>query len=310
MCINPRFYLIGTKYAKSHNLDILPKLLEHGIISIGFFKDLDLNPIIGADFNQAKEWVQEKAPHRNQIAINSLARFAGIRPGDIVALKSHSAPSRHQARLVISKYAVVKGNTKSEYMRIPDLGHTMAVDFLDQREPIELPLGYGRTLHEILKIDRRIMIFGAYARYAYNEVSRNLDKDLTSVEVPARGGYLMQRIHNQIQNNLRKVLEDIYGPEVVTQEQNYVDIKVSLGSKTILFEVKSSPSPISCLREAVGQLLQYSWNLGLRDQGVSYVVVGPTEIYGSAFEFLKHIRKETGLNINYCTPASYVSDNY
>lgn len=302
----PHFYIIGTKYGRSK--DVLPRMVLDSAISTGFVNNIDLTPIIGEDFHTAQSWVESRIPQESGVAKNTLARFAGIKPGDVVALKSHSAPQGSKARLVIARFAVVAGTTKAIYARSQQLGHMLKVDFLDEQEPISLALGYGQTLHPIKDKSRIKLIFGQYADAARAEHSEEIttkDKPTHSTEVAARGAYLMQRVHNALQNQMRDVLVANYGQSAVKQEESFVDLMVQLKSRTLLFEVKSSPSPIACIREAFGQLLQYSWRLGLSGNVVTYIIVGQSPPSREDTEYLDHIRAEAGVLIIYCTPSTF-----
>lgn len=302
----PRFYLIGTKYARSK--DVLPRMVLDGVISTGFVQELDLTPIIGTKYPTAHSWIEAHVPHESGVAKNTLARFAGMKPGDVVALKAHSAPQGSQPRLVIARYAVIAGSTNAIYAQSQELGHTLKVDFLDQQEPIELALGYGQTLHAIEDPDRIDLIFGQYAksaRLAATETVATKARATHSTEVAARGAYLMQRVHNALQNQLHELLVAQYGQPSVKQEESFVDLMVQLKHKTLLFEVKSSPSPVACIREAIGQLLQYSWRLDLHGKAVKYFVVGPSLAGKEDSEYLAHIAKESNIPLIYCTPTTF-----
>ncbi len=307
MTASPRFYLIGTKYDRSQ--DVLPRMILDGVISTGFVDALDLSPIVGKGYAAARAWIDGQIPQESGVAKNTLARFAGMRPGDVVAVKAHSAPRGSQPRLVIARYAVVAGSTNAIYAPSQELGHTLKVDFLDEQEPVELALGYGQTLHAIEDEDRIGLIFGQYAesaRVAASETAKASDKATHISEVAARGAYLMNRAHNALQNELRKLLVAQYGEAAVKQEEGYVDLKVQLPHKTLLFEVKSSRSPVSCIREAIGQLLHYSWSLRLSGKAVAYVVVGPSLANHEDVVFLNHVATEAKLQLIYCTPTTFV----
>lgn len=306
MTASPRFYLIGTKYARSQ--DVLPQMILDGVISTGFGDDLDLSPVVGKDYDAALAWINSQIPQESGVAKNTLARFAGMKPGDVVALKAHSAPNGSQPRLVIARYAVVAGSTKAIYASSQKLGHTLKVDFLDEQQPVELALGYGQTLHAIKDEARINLIFGRYAesaRIAASEAAKSTDKATHISEVAARGTYLMHRTHNALQNELRKLLIAQYGEAAVKQEEDYVDLKVQLPHKTLLFEVKSSPSPVSCIREAIGQLLHYSWKLGLSGKDVTYVIVGPSMAKQEDVAFIRHVATEAKAELIYCTPSTF-----
>jgi len=115
----------------------------------------------------------------------------------------------------------------------------------------------------------------------------------------------MQRTHNELQNELRKLLIAKYGASAVKQEEDLIDLMVHLGDKTLLIEVKSSPSAVSCIREALGQILQYSWQIGLHGSNVRYVIVGSSAAAEEDIAFLEYVRRETKLSLAYCTPKTF-----
>ena len=86
----PRFYLMGTKYGRSE--DVLPQMVLDGVISTGFVRAIDLSPIVGKEYSEALDWIRVQIPQESGVAKNTLARFAAMKPGDLVALKAHSAP--------------------------------------------------------------------------------------------------------------------------------------------------------------------------------------------------------------------------
>jgi len=308
---SPNFFLIGTKYDRSQN--VLPRMIMEGVISTGFnTPELDLSPIIGKDYQEASAWIQNTIPNASGIAKSTLARFAGVQPGDVIALKSHSAPQGGKPRLVIARYAVVAGDKKAIYAQSAALGHTLKVDFLDEQEPIELALGYGKTLHAIENQDRIAQIFGQYAEGANLATLEDFsikDRSTHSTEVAARGQYIMQRIHNKLQNQLREQLISRYGQKFVKQEEGFVDLMLSLKHQTIIFEVKSSPSPLTCIREALGQLFYYSWKHGLQSKNTKYVVVGPSLPCENTLKYIAHIEGESKIDITYCTPTTFAPCN-
>ena len=309
MNLSPKFYVIGTKYSRTDN--VLPLMLSHGVISTGFAGAINLERIMGQDFRTALASIKALIPNASGVAKNTLARFAGIKPGDIIALKSHSAPNGKKARLVIARYAVVSGVDKADYKKIERLVHTIKVDFLDEQEPIELNLGYGQTLHLIKSAVRVNLIFDRYSQvlsehYSDTPVKALSDKSTHTSEVPARAAYVMERAHNDIQNEMRRELLKLYETNCIGQEEHHVDLIVRLPNKTLLIEVKSSLSPTWCIRESLGQLLKYSWKLNLFGGNVSYVVVGSKEPTDKDKSFLLHITKQTKICLIYCTPSSFI----
>ena len=69
--------------------------------------------------------------------------------------------------------------------------------------------------------------------------------------------------HNQIQPALFEHLKSIYGESVSgeqpTADGTYIDVAVCQGGKYTYYEIKTGLSAQSCIREALGQLLEYSF---------------------------------------------------
>ncbi len=301
------FYLIGSKYGGEH--DVLPDMLAKGVICTGFANHIDLSEIIGGDWAENRRWLQQKIPAATSTAKGTLAMFASLRPGDLVAVKAHSAPNGTKARLVICRYAVVCGEHKAQYQTDAELGHTLKVDFLDPIEPFELNLGYGRTLHKIRTAQRIAMIFGAYPpsmpeKAARNELEPTNPKATHTTLVPGRGAYLMQRVHNELQNWIYQQLERYFAqqpgqPPEYKREDNGADIRISWPDKLVLIEVKSSVSPLSCVREALGQLLHYDFKLRKRGQQLALIVAGPMPASQSDQDFIGHVASMLAVPFRY-----------
>lgn len=84
--------------------------------------------------------------------------------------------------------------------------------------------------------------------------------------------------HNDLQAALFEHLCDIHGDEQVSGEQDcgigkFVDVAVRDGDEYVYYEIKTGYSPQSCIREALGQLMEYSFWPGAQS-ACGLVVVG------------------------------------
>jgi hypothetical protein len=293
---------------------MLPEMEKASVVATGFASHVDLQRCYSDDPQTVRECLARILPGETGTAKGTLARFLALRPGDMIALKAHSAPNRSRPRLVIARYAVVTGTQLPRYRRDSSLGHTFSVEFLEQQAPVEFPFGYGATIHEIKDHNRLDVIFGAYpivSRVFAEERDRASKPNRpthTSI-VAARAQYAMQRVHNELQNQLRNLLEQIHGTKAVAVEEHFVDLAVTLPGRHILFEVKSSASPTQCIREALGQLLHYAWTTNHPQTNCELHVVGPLPLQRIDAEFLDYINARTGLALSYCQPNSYVPKN-
>lgn len=101
--------------------------------------------------------------------------------------------------------------------------------------------------------------------------------------------FIAEQKHNKIQEALEKLLIEEYGQDNVILEENYVDIKLLQPNYISFYEVKSAPYASQCIKDALGQILLYSFNDN--DKRVKkHIVVGqyaPTENDKEYIEFLK-----------------------
>lgn len=72
--------------------------------------------------------------------------------------------------------------------------------------------------------------------------------------------YIVEQKHNKIQEALEEKLVEEYGKENVLLEENYVDVKLIQPNYIGLYEVKSASYASECVREALGQILFYSYH--------------------------------------------------
>jgi hypothetical protein len=109
--------------------------------------------------------------------------------------------------------------------------------------------------------------------------------------------------HNLVQDALFRHLEEIHGEDNTSGEQDCgngtpIDVAVRCGKGFIYYELKTGLSAQSCLREAIGQLMEYSYWPGAQ-QANSLVVVGEAPYDKDAKAYIKRLRKDFLLPIDY-----------
>jgi hypothetical protein len=111
-------------------------------------------------------------------------------------------------------------------------------------------------------------------------------------------------LHNEMQDSLYRILASRVGKGSVGTENlngyGQIDAVVLLPGKTIFYEIKTSNSPRICIREAIGQLLEYSYwpNYTAADE---LVIVGPRPLDSDAATYISTLRAITGLNLAYAS---------
>ncbi len=107
--------------------------------------------------------------------------------------------------------------------------------------------------------------------------------------------------HNDLQYAVHEYLVRLYGQEHVGTENRAgggrrIDVVVEVGDERIFYEIKISTSLQSCIREAVGQLLEYSYWASTR-QATKLVLVTENESTQEAKDYLRLLREKFGLPI-------------
>ena len=124
----------------------------------------------------------------------------------------------------------------------------------------------------------------------------------TTVSVPERRLNKALR-HNDIQYALGQYLIRQYGEDTVRDEfrsgnRNKVDLAVKQGDDFTYYEIKIGETARHCIRQAIGQLLEYSYWPQAR-RAVRLIVVGEPALDPDAEKYLTYLRKEFGLPICY-----------
>ncbi len=111
--------------------------------------------------------------------------------------------------------------------------------------------------------------------------------------------------HNLLQEALYRRLVSRYGKDNVGTELpsgvgTQIDIVVKSTNKYWFYEIKTALTPRSCLREAIGQLLEYAFWPGAHEP-TRFIVVGESPIDKEGQQYLRRLRKRFSLPIEYET---------
>jgi hypothetical protein len=109
--------------------------------------------------------------------------------------------------------------------------------------------------------------------------------------------------HNVLQDALYQRLSSKYGKHNVRAEQpsgvgTLIDIVVKMRNEYWFYEIKTALTPRACLREAIGQLLEYGFWPGAREPA-RFIVVAESPIDEDGQEYLRRLRKRFSLPIEY-----------
>lgn len=104
--------------------------------------------------------------------------------------------------------------------------------------------------------------------------------------------------HVRLQNALFDHLCKVHGRTSVHYERDFVDITVTDEGETIFIEIKMAGRATGCIREAIGQLLEYGF-YPTRGKASRLVVVGEAEPTPDDRTYLDYLRTTFGLPLYY-----------
>lgn len=111
----------------------------------------------------------------------------------------------------------------------------------------------------------------------------------------------VELLHEEISIALTNVLEKMYGSKNVKREHphlnNRIDIVLQQGKSLTFYEIKTYNSIKKCIREALGQLIEYSMYHNCNIAKELIIVTSPFNNTKEEEMYMEHIRNLTGLNI-------------
>ncbi len=109
----------------------------------------------------------------------------------------------------------------------------------------------------------------------------------------------VKSIHNQLQNELFKKLNNEYSNDKLIMEENWIDILQVSEGKNYLYEIKPYESPTKCIREGIGQLLHYCSQQFEDTENVILVIAGPNRLRNDDIDYLKFIQATINIETKY-----------
>jgi hypothetical protein len=323
------YYIIGSKYGDDDGNDVVPKIdefIDNQCVAIGFLGDMDFSGLMGNTPEKIQEFVHQYW-HEDKPAAYKIKRYfqllSQIKEGDIIAVKSHGAHNQ----LTIIAYAEVVNRNGSIYEHHQDiLGHHINVEFLNARFYKPLGLTYAETIHHLTpKKDEEKFhkVFGWYAEVDGDQ--ENPDPSLIDIEEESLEGdekdverneegynekteisfqrspmlsVRVNRIHNRIQNRFIKYLNQEYINDKISGEKNRIDAKRITTNEIFIYEIKPFESVYTCIREGIGQLLDYSHKESTKKK-IHLFIVGPNIPSQNDIEFLEVIKRVLKLPFGY-----------
>lgn len=165
----------------------------------------------------------------------------------------------------------------------------------------EISAGYHYVLSDLLKNTTSITNSSGVYRFKSGHNPTKTGSLNSSYTVTVANKVLL---HKEIQEHIFKQLAKEYGEEragteVSTGNGTSIDIVLKdEGNKDIFYEVKTSGNAQKCIREALGQILEYSL-YPEKFLCSKMIIVGPSEPNSSVKKYLAHLRDSTKLPVFY-----------
>jgi hypothetical protein len=321
------YYVIGSKYKDDDGKDtvsIIDYMLKRNVVATGFFWDEDFSELYNHSFYEIHKWIDDNVKDKSgkyQAGKRTLGYFLNLKPGDIIAVKSHGL----FGSLTIIAYAEVKEVEGKVYE--PDgniypegLGHIVHVEFIESNLWIDTGLTYGQTIHHIVPGENEghfEKIFGSYSTLEKDPINIDLVDDMQddvdiSVEEDRinekltepryrKASYtsLVSQTHNKIQIAFAKQLKLQFPSDIIRTESNYIDIKRENENEIFYYEVKPYNSAYSCIRAGIGQLLDYCYSNTAKSKKIHLRVVGTPQPLENDLKFITFIKHSLNISFDY-----------
>ena len=318
----PNFYVIGSKYGDENGNDTVPKIndfIKNRCVATGFMEWADFSDYMYKDAQTvntfiAKAWPDGKPSMPKKQRVFRL--LSQLKQGDIIAIKSHGRFNQ----LTIIAYAMVVQKNGFVYDYDPDdLGHRIHVDFLETGLYTNTGLNYSETIHQIKPTHEHFKkIFGWYALKGSNEIVEIENEDVEDADNEAEGenqghynakqeglyergpisAVQVRRIHNEIQNKFIFYLKQAYPQDIINGEKTWIDAQRETSSDVFIYEIKPSISVYACIREGIGQLLDYHHQHPTK-KPKKILIVGQSEPEDRDLSFIENIKSNLQIPFTY-----------
>jgi hypothetical protein len=166
-----------------------------------------------------------------------------------------------------------------------------------------------RTFDKMLPIYRYVTNENIYIRTKLKNNHNKFKFVKTNVSLPEERKYTLEEKsvdinvrHSIIQNKLVKQLIEKYGNDNVSPEVrifgNKIDVVVNDNGKNYFYEIKSAPTARDCIRQAIGQILDYAYWPGQKNADKIFIV-GEGILESDTKSYLSYLNNNFGIGIEY-----------
>ncbi|MDT0606097.1 hypothetical protein [Croceitalea rosinachiae] len=110
----------------------------------------------------------------------------------------------------------------------------------------------------------------------------------------------VKKKHSRLQNKLFEILSKRHLQSHLIMEENYIDLKFEDENTIIIFEVKPYQSVNRCIKESLGQLMGYYYNLeNSSNKKVELIIAGPNQLKGIDKNYLRFLKSILKVKLTY-----------
>jgi hypothetical protein len=226
----------------------------------------------------------------NYLLRNNPALFTGYKMWALVDDEISDIEKIHEI-----EPSIVKPETFIFFGKLIDLkslDYDEVLSTFDKMLPIYLYIEKKEAKPEIDKINKYIFSFKK-----------------TNVSLPHTKSYYTKQVeieidirHTKIQEKLVNKLSKEYGNENVALEHplngNKIDVVVNDNGKRIFYEIKTASNARDCIRQALGQILDYAYWPGNKNAD-TLVIVGEKAIDKDTKNYLKYLNNKCRIKLEY-----------
>ncbi|MEX1013643.1 MAG: hypothetical protein WDZ80_00595 [Candidatus Paceibacterota bacterium] len=139
-----------------------------------------------------------------------------------------------------------------------------------------------------------------------SNTSGNRSENSTSYGKRSPGSYEIKHVHDQISKGVEAYLkglmktEESVNYEVLLGSYKKVDVVFEKANEIIYYEIKTHPKLIFCIREGIGQLLEYGYyNRPNHEKKLNMILVSPHSPTDDLSKYMEKLRSMSEFNIYY-----------
>lgn len=186
---------------------------------------------------------------------------------------------------------------------VDELDYDRILSDFDKLLPLYRYVESNGSLHPASVIDDLPFSFAPGCTIKPGQTTAHLAQD--PIDVTLRHNLMQEALYNRL---VSKYGADNVGTELSNGVGTRVDVVVRHSDSFWFYEIKTAHSPRACVREAIGQLLEYSY-WPKAQEATKLIVVGETPLDSEGEAYLSLLRSKFAIPIEYEHIAVPVIDN-